>query len=180
MIRFCHNKLRHVASHPTSPRNECRHILCREYHNFLVKVREPAMTKEEENSMSNWENTWPSFLCNLLCGKDCVTNIPFAKTYHDGHEGSRYQALGATILWKFVPHTVQECYIPLIEGKQNDNIRVYRNFIVDTSWFSACTNEEPVFFCRSRRGASCFSQRHWRKNLGWLVAATPAKRLVFY
>ena len=53
----------------------------------------------------------------LAVWQNRVTNIPFAKTYHDGHEGSRYQALGATILWKFVPDTVREWYILLIEGK---------------------------------------------------------------
>ena len=154
-IRFFHSKLRHVASHRTFSSNECRHTLCHECNNFLVKVQEPATKMKEVNSMSNWENKRPSFLCNLLCGKDCVTNTPFAKTYHGGHEGSRYKALGATILWKFVPDTIQEWYIPLIECKLNDNSRVCCNAIFDTSWVSACTKEDPISFFVGRGKELC-------------------------
>ena len=62
------------------------------------------------------------------------------------HVGSWYQAQGATILWKCVPDTVQEWYILLIEGKQNYDICVCCNAIVDTSWFSACTKADPSSF----------------------------------
>ena len=128
--------------------------------------------------MSNWENTWPSFLCNLLCGKDCVTNIPFAKTYHDGNEGSRYQALGATILWKFVPDTVREWYIPLIEGKRNDDIRICCNAIVDTSWFSACTKADPSsFFVDRGEELRAFHKDIGKRTLAGLLRQLRSKDL---
>jgi hypothetical protein len=66
----------------------------------------------------------------------------------------------------------------LIQGKRNDNIRVCRNAIVDTTWFSACTKEEPGSFFVDRGEELCaFHKDIGKRTLAGLLRQLRPKYL---
>merc|ERR1711923_608825 len=165
-VQFCHNCMRCSMGNPCSEVNQldlmdvsslsikalsshlrqlqCTrtnngarvHRLCRECRNYLM-----------DPSDIEWKNTWPSFLWNLLSGKDASTGRFFHKVYDPKY------------LWKLVPQSLRPNWIGAIRGRYGVEVmQRARNNVVNVKGFAQCSidSPEPFFIDRTTDVKSFF------------------------
>lgn len=93
-IRGVHSHLRQVLAH-RSVSMSCDYTLCKECRNFLDRT---LVLGEKESKA--WKNTWPSFMWNLLSGKDRRHNGDY---FHKSYEAKK--------IWKFIPFSIRKYWM---------------------------------------------------------------------
>ena len=91
-IKKVNTSLRYVQSHK-SVEDAHRLTLCDCCYRFLNA--DPSYDKDR----FKWKNIWPSFMWDLLVGKDMSTGIPFCVSYEPEH------------LWKFIPSSCRRYWL---------------------------------------------------------------------
>ena len=98
--------LKMVGKNTTNP---VTYTLCLECHKYTKSSH--LMTPNEKRHRSDWKYSWPSFLWNLLSGRDRSTGIPFHETYK-GWE-----------LWKFIPTSIRGYWVDIIKDIRYKSVR---------------------------------------------------------
>ena len=90
-------------------RNPVMYNLCTQCLKYTKGIQ--FMSESEKKTRNSWDVSWPSFIWNLLSGRDKSTNIPFHKTY----EGKD--------LWKFIPISIRGYWNDIIKDIRYKSIR---------------------------------------------------------
>ena len=128
-IRRFKCQLRLVLYHGVGTRLFMSYTLCKECKNYLKKLDDPLEEKEAIKHAADWKNTWPSFLWNLLSGKEVSTG----RRFHVSYEPVR--------LWRFIPGSIRQYWMDAIHDIRNE---------ADEEYYYRCTEEFPIPFFNDR------------------------------